>query len=126
MLLKPYPVCTLSTEATPPSETGSKNTNQKDCFTKDLTYLSLSLTKPKSKLDQNICGYGLQLSQKIGEFSHWIYQKKEPCLLLRDLLQVWSRYMENIWFQQMAGHGIHRPADFFTSNTISIHLWRKA
>jgi putative transposase len=52
--------------------------------------------------------------------------KERNMLLLRDLLQVWSEHMENIWFQQMVEHGIHKPVDFFISNNVFIPLWRKA
>ena len=53
----------------------------------------------------------LQLSQKTRKFSHYQSQKRETCLLLKDLCQVWSRFMEIIQFPQMEVHGIRRPAD---------------
>ncbi len=51
------------------------------------------------------------IEPKTSKFSHYQSQKRETCLLLKDLFQVWSQFMESIRFPQMEEHGIRRPAD---------------
>ena len=53
------------------------------------------------------------IEPKTSKFSHYQSQKRETCLLLlKDLCQIWSQFMEIIPFPQMEVHGIHRrPVD---------------
>ena len=75
---------------------------------KSKRYLNLSLMRHCLKLGQNISGFGLQLSQKTSKFSHYQYLRRETCLLLKDLCQVWSSSWKSSrfngwWYMVSAG-----------------------
>ncbi len=68
---------------------GFKNIIFKGYHLKAKGYLNLSLMKHCLKLDQNIFGFDRlqQLSQETSKFSHYQSQRRETCLLLKDLFQ---------------------------------------
>ena len=77
----------LSNETMFLSGTGFKSIILKRYQLKAKRLMNLSLMRHCLKLDQNMSGFGSQLSQKISKFSHYQYQKRETCLLLKDLFQ---------------------------------------
>ena len=83
--LKDYPVA--SDETMYRFGIGFKSIIQKRYHQKEKGFQNLSLMRHCLKLDSNSSGYGLQLSQKTGKFSHYPYPRRETCLLQRDSSQ---------------------------------------
>ncbi len=89
-----------------PSGIGFKNFNQKRFFQKAKVFQNSQLMKHYLKLDQIMFGFDGQpsLSLQTGKFQHYPYLKKETCLQQRGLLQIQSKIMESILYQQRWRH----------------------
>ena len=67
---------------------GFKSIIPEKYYRREKGFQNLSSTRHCLKLDLNSSGYGQQQSPKIGKFSHYLFPRKETCLLLRGSSQL--------------------------------------